>query len=52
MDHAHAKAETNAPAVYDDVASVALHTADPRGGLEMLPSEILAQQQQYRAHLA
>ena len=52
VERVHAEAEINAPAMYDGVASVALHTAHPHGGVEMLPSEIIAQQQQYRAHLA
>ena len=37
------EAETNAPAVYGGVELLALLTAHTRGGVEMLPSEILTE---------
>ena len=52
QDNPHAKAETNSPAVSGGVESIAPPTEHTRGGMEILASEILAQQQQHCAHLA
>ena len=47
------EAETNAPAVCGGVESLALLSTHTRGSVEILPSEILSQnQQQHCAHLA